>query len=91
MIYIYQLLRTRRRRVTSREGVTCAMSALTFLATAFTVIFAVSMVVALVIHDPEEGAFIQTTIEVFWLIAHITIIVGFAIVYIAALLWGISI
>ena len=67
------------------------MSALTFLATAFTVIFAVSMVVALVIHDPEEGAFIQTTIEVFWLIAHITIIVGFAIVYIAALLWGISI
>ena len=53
-------------------------------------IFAVSMVVALVIHDPEEGAFIQTTIEVFWLIAHIAIIVGFAIVYIAALLWGIN-
>ena len=49
------------------------------------------MVVALVIHDPEEGAFIQTTIEVFWLIAHIAIIVGFAIVYIAALLWGIGI
>lgn len=67
------------------------MSDLTFLATVFTVIFAVSMVVALVIHDPEEGAFIQTTIEVFWLIAHIAIIVGFAIVYIAALLWGISI
>lgn len=67
------------------------MSDLTFLATVFTVIFAVSMVVALVIHDPEEGAFIQTTIEVLWLIAHIAIIVGFAIVYIAALLWGISI
>lgn len=67
------------------------MSELVFLAIVFAAIFAVSMVVALVIHDPEEGAFIQTTIEVFWLIAHIAIIVGFAIVYIAALLWATSI
>ena len=68
------------------------MSDLAFLATAFTVIFAVSMVVALVIHDPEQDtSFIQTTIEVFWLIVHVVALAALAIVYIAALLWGIRV
>jgi hypothetical protein len=68
------------------------MSDLAFLATAFTVIFAVSMVVALVIHDPEQDtSFIQTTIEVFWLIVHVVALAALAIVYITALLWATSI
>ena len=68
------------------------MSDLAFLATAFTVIFAVSMVVALVIHDPEpDTSFIQTTIEVFLLIVHVVALAALAIVYITALLWATSI
>lgn len=74
-----------------REEV-ASMSDLAFLATAFTVIFAVSMVVALVIHDPEQDtSFIQTTIEVFWLIVHVVALAALAIVYITALLWATSI
>ena len=67
------------------------MSDLAFLATVFTVIFAVSMVVALVIHDPEQDTFIQMLSGAFWLIVHIAGLVALAIVYIAALLWGIDI
>ena len=68
------------------------MSELVFLAIVFAAIFAVSTIVALVIHDPEQDtSFVQTTIEVFWLIVHIMALVALAIVYIAALLWGIGI
>ena len=67
------------------------MSDLAFLALTLSTILAISMVVALVIHDPEEGAFIQTTIEVFWLIVHAAALAALAIVYTAALLWGIGV
>ncbi len=68
------------------------MSALTFLATALTTMLIVSAIVCLAIYGPEEEKnFIQGTFEVFWLIAHVAVIVALAIFYIAALLWGISI
>ena len=67
------------------------MSDLAFLATVFTVIFAVSMVVALVIHDPEQDTFIQMLSGAFWLIVHVVALAALAIVYIAALLWATSI
>lgn len=68
------------------------MSALTFLASLLTTMLIVSAIVALGIRDPEQDvSFIQTTIEVFWVIAHVAVIVALAIVYIAALLWGIRV
>lgn len=68
------------------------MSDLAFLATVFAAIFAVSTIVALVIHDPEQDvSFVQTTIEVFWLIVHAAALAALAIVYTAALLWGIGV
>jgi hypothetical protein len=68
------------------------VSELVFLAIVFASMFAVSMVVALVIHDPEQDtSFIQTTIEVFWLIVHAAALAALAIVYIAALLWSIRV
>lgn len=67
------------------------MSALTFLATALIAMLAVSAILALMTWDPEQDtSFIQTTIEVFWVIAHVAVIVALAIFYIAALLWGIN-
>lgn len=62
------------------------MSDLTFLATVFTVIFAVSMVVALMTWDPEQETFIQTTIEVFWVIVHFGVLAVFVVFYTAILL-----
>ena len=66
------------------------MSALTFLATALTAMLAVSAILALVFHDPESS-FSQEIFEFFWLIVHVVGLVVLAIVYIAALLWGIGI
>ena len=62
------------------------MSDLTFLATVFTVIFAVSMVVALMTWDPEQETLIQTTIEVFWVIVHFGVLAVFVVFYTAILL-----
>ena len=68
------------------------MSDLAFLALTLSTILAISMVVALVIHDPEQDvSFVQTTIEVFWLIVHAAALAALAIVYTAALLWGIGV
>ena len=66
------------------------MSDLAFLALTLSTILAISVILALVFHDPESS-FSQEIFEFFWLIAHIAVVVGFAIVYIAALLWGIGI
>ena len=66
------------------------MSALTFLATALTAMLAVSAILALVFHDPESN-FSQEIFEFFWLIVHVMALVALAIVYIAALLWGIRV
>jgi len=66
------------------------MSALTFLATALTAMLAVSAILALVFHDPESS-FSQEIFEFFWLIAHVVVLVALAIVYTAALLWGIGV
>ena len=66
------------------------MSALTFLATALTAMLAVSAILALVFHDPESS-FSQEIFEFFWLIVHVVVLVALAIVYTAALLWGIGV
>ena len=66
------------------------MSALTFLATALTAMLAVSAILALVFHDPESS-FSQEIFEFFWLIVHAAALAALAIVYTAALLWGIGV
>lgn len=67
------------------------MSALVFLAIVFAAILAISAVLALMVWDPEQDTFIQMLSEAFWLIVHVVGLVVLAIVYIAALLWGIGI
>lgn len=68
------------------------VSELVFLAIVFASMFAVSMVVALVIHDSEQDtSFVQTTIEVFWSIVHVASVVALAASYIGALLWSVRI
>lgn len=67
------------------------MSALTFLATALIAMLAVSAILALMIWDPEQDTFIQMLSGAFWLIVHVVVLVALAIVYTAALLWGIGV
>ena len=67
------------------------MSDLTFLAIELTAMLAVSAIIALGIRDPKQDTFVATTIEVFWLIVHVVALAALAIVYIAALLWGIGV
>lgn len=66
------------------------MSDLAFLALTLSTILAISVILALVFHDPESS-FSQEIFGFFWLIVHVMALVALAIVYIAALLWGISI
>ena len=91
MIYIYISFCAPGAEELLRREEVISVSDLAFLALTLSTILAISMVVALVIHDPEEGAFIQTTIEVFWLIVHAAALAALAIVYTAALLWGIGV
>mgnify|MGYP001016595823 CR=1 FL=1 len=67
------------------------MSDLAFLAIALTAMLAVSAVLALMIWDPEQDTFIQMLSGAFWLIVHVVALVALAIVYTAALLWGIGV
>ena len=67
------------------------MSDLAFLAIALTAMLAVSAILALMIWDPEQDTFIQTLSGTFWLIVHVVGLVALAIVYTAALLWGIRV
>ena len=67
------------------------MSDLAFLAIALTAMLAISAILALMIWDPEQDTFIQMLSGAFWLIVHVVGLVVLAIVYIAALLWGIGI
>ena len=67
------------------------MSALVFLAIVFAAILAVSAILALMIWDPEQDTFIQMLSGAFWLIVHVVVLVALAIVYTAALLWGIGV
>lgn len=67
------------------------MSDLAFLAIALTAMLAISAILALMIWDPEQDTFIQMLSGAFWLIVHVVVLVALAIVYTAALLWGIGV
>ena len=67
------------------------MSDLAFLAIALTAMLAVSAILALMIWDPEQDTFIQVLSGTFWMIVHVVALAAVAIVYTAALLWGIRV
>lgn len=89
MIYIYISFCTPGAEELLRREEVISVSDLAFLALTLPTILTISVIIALVFHDPESS-FSQEIFGFFWLIVHVMALVAFAIVYIAVLLWGIN-